>query len=83
MITNVILTILAGLVSWLASLLPQWSLHLPGTFLAVISMLKSFDWLLPVSETLTCSAIIVTAVGLSQGIKWSVKLIDWIADVLP
>ena len=83
MIIDALLKILKALVQWVIATRPPWEVHLPQGVTQTFSMLKGFDAILPVSETLACILLIVGLLGVFSTVKWSIKIIDWIADVIP
>ncbi len=83
MVTDAMLSILNSLLSWGRGLLPSWSVSLPPFITSLIAQLKTLDGILPVTEVLSVLALYVTLVGAFSGVKWTIKVIDWIADVIP
>ena len=83
MIIDALLNILHGLLSWLISVRPVWEVHLPGSVGSLIGALKGFDQILPVTETCTCVALMTTLFLATTGFKWFIKIVDYVADVIP
>lgn len=83
MITEALLRILQWVLQILHTLLPEWTPEIPDGIGDVMQFLLAFDAVLPVSETLSVAAISVGAVGAFVGLKWLIKLVDWIMDVIP
>lgn len=83
MVTEVLLNMLSGLIGWVNSVCPSWEVHLPTPVTSIVSSVLAYNDVLPISETLTCCGLVITAVVALLGFKWSIKLVDWIADVLP
>ena len=83
MITDALLVLLNTLLGWGVALLPSWSMSLPAQLADVLSQIRAYDDIMPVTETLSCVGLMGTLVALYSGVKWTIKLIDWVADVLP
>jgi hypothetical protein len=83
MIIDALLAIVGGLIGWLVSLLPEWQVDLPPGGDQLLGLLRSVNWFLPVSEIMVCLSLFLSLlVGMTVW-KWSLKIVDWIADVLP
>lgn len=83
MLVEFLLDILQAVIDAVIHLRPSWTMELPEGTNQVIAILKQFNSLLPVTETLACLALYVGLVGSMNVWKWTIKLIDWIADVIP
>lgn len=83
MITDKLMQLLDGLLTWALSVRPSWDVHLPAGVTGVIQFLLGLDAILPVSEVLLILSLTVSLVVALTSWKWSVKLVDWIADVIP
>jgi hypothetical protein len=83
MIVDALLGLVNTLLGWGRGLLPSWSISLPSFVTNIVAQLKTVDGILPVTEVLAVLSLYVTLVGAFSGVKWTVKLIDWIADVIP
>lgn len=83
MVIDLLLQVLHALVAWFNGIRPAWDVTLPPGVNNLIGMLKGFDQVLPVSEIMTCLTLLLTLLAAFTTVKWSVKLIDWIADVIP
>jgi uncharacterized membrane protein len=82
-ITDVMLRIIATLIDWLFAVLPAWSVSLPAGVTTAVRFVLSYDAYLPVSETLLVISLTVGCIMAVQGVKWTIKVIDWVADVIP
>jgi hypothetical protein len=82
-ITDAMLKIIATLIDWILGLLPPWQVSLPAGVTTALRFVLSYDAYLPVTETLTVVSLFVGCVMAVQGFKWSVKVVDYIADVIP
>jgi hypothetical protein len=83
MITDILLQLFAGVIDWGLSQLPTWSCSLPSGVSTVVATAKAFDAYVPVTEVLACVALAATLVVALQAWKWVIKIIDWIADIIP
>lgn len=83
MIVDAFLTFLSGLTSWVVSVRPSWTLSLPSGVASLVTWLYGLDSVLPVTEAVTVLGSVVTLVAAMNLWKWSVKIVDWVADVLP
>ena len=83
MITELLLDLVSFVLGVFLTLLPEWTIPLPSGLETAISWLKGFDEILPVTEGLQVASLCVGYVAISQGVKWTVKVIDWIMDVIP
>lgn len=83
MITNALLTFLNNLLSWVMNVRPSWSMTLPSGVASTASFLLAYDNILPITEIFVVIGGLVTLVTALVTFKWAVKIIDWIADVLP
>lgn len=82
MIIDALLALLHGILQTVNTLLPGWNFTLPQ-FNQLIQMLLFYDSILPVHEALAVIGItIYLEVGFT-GTKWSIKVIDYICDVIP
>ena len=83
MIINALLDIMHGLIAWIIANRPAWDVHLPDGVQTLISALKGFDNFLPVTETFTVIAARVALFAATTGVKWTIKVVDYVADVIP
>lgn len=61
----------------------EWGLTLPASVHAFISMMLSYDDLLPISDVMGAGGATFLVFTTSWGVKILIKVADWIADVIP
>ncbi len=83
MVTDALLDVLNSFLTWVVSVRPTWEVHLPGPVATFISWGKTFDGYLPISEGVTCVLLLLGLVGVMTAWKWTIKLVDWVMDVIP
>ena len=83
MITTLLLNIANLLIQWFLTARPVWLPTVPPSVTTVISFYRAYDNLLPMGETLTCVGLTCAGVLAFVAFKWSVKIVDWVADVIP
>ncbi len=83
MITNAFLDFLSGLMQWVSSVRPSWTMSLPTALTDLITTIRAYDAFIPVTEGLTIVGLFCTCVAAVQGFKWTIKIVDWIADIIP
>lgn len=86
MITDALLLLVNILVNWLIVVRPEWDMSIDNENQQIhwaFTWIHGLDPYLPVTETFVCLAAMITLVVALQGWKWVVKLVDWIADVIP
>lgn len=82
MITTGLLVLLKGLVDFLITIRPAWEVHFPA-MTGIVAFWKGYDDLVPITEGLQCLSIYIVGFQAVHGFKWQLKLMDWIADVIP
>lgn len=83
MITTTLLNITNLLIGWFLSGRPVWQPTVPPSVSTLISFDLAYDSLLPINEMLTCIGLICTLLIAMVTLKWGVKIVDWVADVIP
>lgn len=83
MITNLFLDIIKALCGFIISVLPPFSVHLPDAAKSLVGFLMGFDAILPVTETVTVCTLVGGLVAALSLVKWTIKIVDYIADVIP
>lgn len=83
MITDLLLRILNVFIGLVVGLLPDWDWTLPAIVTEAVSRVKAWDAVFPITETFTCLTVAVTFVAAMVGWKWTIKVVDWIADIIP
>lgn len=83
MITEAFLKILSALLDWLVSIRPTWDIHLPSAVGDFVATVMAYNDIVPVGEVMLIVSLSVGAMLALQLWKWTVKLVDWIADVIP
>jgi hypothetical protein len=82
-ITNALLDILNTVIDWIITVRPTWTMTLPTGVTGFVSTVLSYDEYVPIHEGLNCIYLTCTVITALQGWKWTVKLVDWIMDVIP
>lgn len=83
MITEALVRLVTVLLEGVDAVLPDWDWSLPSGVKQLLGYVLSCDSWLPMSELLTVVGVMLSATVAYVGFKWLVKLIDWIADVIP
>ena len=83
MITSALLSIVNTLIAWFLAARPVWQPTLPPSVASLIAFSEAFDKLLPINECLTVTALMGTGLTTFLTLKWGVKIVDWVADVIP
>lgn len=83
MITNLLLDVLHYLLQGLIAVLPAWAVNIPDTVSTLINTFLAYNALLPAVECMTVMTLFLTLGGAVSGLKWAVKVIDYIADIIP
>ena len=83
MVTDTLLDLMQQMFTWAASLRPQWQMTLPPAIHDVVAEGMAVDGLLPIHEVFTVLSSLLLLLSVAQIYKWSIKLIDWIADIIP
>lgn len=83
MIVEALLKVLSSLIDWLVSVRPTWDVHLPPAVTNFVATVLAYDDIVPIGEVLLICSLLVSAMLAMQLWKWTVKLVDWIADVIP
>lgn len=83
MLTNALIGAVDQLLSWIISVRPAWNFTLPGSVQSAISDMLALDNILPVGEFFQVLAVVGSLFTVLLTLKWGVKLVDYIADVLP
>lgn len=83
MITDALLNILKAVIEWVISVRPSLDIDPPAGAGEVFGRMKGFDAVVPVTETLVVVGVVVFVVGGLLLWKWTIKLVDWIAAVIP
>lgn len=83
MVTDLCLAVMNLFLSWVLYTLPEWELALPAGFKDLVATLRGLDGVLPVSEVFLCMGIGGSLFVAMLGFKMTIKVIDWIADVIP
>ena len=83
MIIDWCLNLCRSLIDWVITTRPAWEMHMPSGVESVVSFVLAYNDVLPINETLICVSGTVSVVMAVQLWKWTVKLVDWIMDVIP
>ena len=84
MLTDALLDLLRNLISWFVSGMPQWNNAMQtGEFQHLMQWLRTCDLIVPVHETVLGLTMYASLVYGVVAIKWTIKIVDWVADVIP
>jgi len=83
MLTDFLLNTFAVAIDWLIGVRPPWDIALPDGLIQFVTQCVSWDWIFPVHEIFIMLGIAITGFSAIFGVKWAVKLSDWIADIIP
>lgn len=83
MIVDALLHLLANVIHFAAQALPSWTMHLPSGVTDFVRTMLNFEPFFPVQETFEIIAALVTLTLGFIAFKWTIKCVDWVADVLP
>ena len=83
MITDLLLDVLHLLLVATVALLPTWTLAIPANLTTLVNTALAYDELLPIHECLAALTAFLYLGGATSGFKWAIKVIDYIADVIP
>lgn len=83
MITNLLLDIVKTLCDFIVAALPSFSVSLPPSMLAFCSWIMNFNAWFPVLDTLILCSLTANIVALVSAVKWTIKVVDYIMDVIP
>lgn len=83
MITDALLVLLNWIITGFMALRPAWEPTIPASVGSVVRMMMGLNELLPVNEIMLCLAMLGAGITAFVTWKWVVKLIDWVADVIP
>lgn len=78
MITDALLSLMAGFINGIVSLLPDWTMTLPPYLGDVVRWGNVLDVWAPIHESLTCALLYLTYVGGMFTWKMGIKVVDWI-----
>lgn len=83
MIMDLLIQLFVNSLGAMFALLPEWSWELPPSIGALISSVMTFDDILPISEALAGGSLLFGTFAVIITAKWVIKIIDWIADIIP
>ncbi len=83
MVVGWFLDALKALLDWLVSIRPSWDISLPQGAVGLVDAVQAWDVYIPVHEALEVAGLFLTYVVVMNSWKWGVKVVDWVADVLP
>jgi hypothetical protein len=83
MITDALLNILLALVGGIWSIVPEWDLTIGDQPEFLASWLTQWNAFVPVTELFQISGLVSGVFLAFVGIKMVIKVVDWIADVIP
>ena len=83
MLIDFMLKILDSLITWVISIRPAWEVHLPSGVQSFVATMMAFNGVVPIAEVMLIISLLVGVVFAMQIWKWTIKVVDWIADVLP
>jgi len=83
MVIDFLLNMMKTLMQSIIATRPAWSWSLPSSISDAIGYLRQFDTILPVTEIMTCCGLSATLFAVMNGWKYIIKVVDYIADVIP
>ena len=83
MIITLLMGYVDGFINLFLTLRPSWQPTLPPSVSSLIGFDLAYDNLLPINEMLTCAVAYIGLMLTMVGFKWIIKLIDWVADIIP
>ena len=83
MIVTALITLLSTFVNGFLATRPPWVFTFPASVVQTMQFLFGMDNIIPVSETCICALASITMFFTMSTTKAGVKVIDWIADVIP
>ena len=83
MITSTLLNIMNLMIGWVIAARPVWTPTLDPSISAAIGFAKAYNTFFPVLYSFTLVGLLATLFTATLTIKYSFKLADWVADIIP
>lgn len=83
MLTDQLLQFLLAIVAGIWSLVPAWTITPGSGWEGAVGDFARWNKLAPCTELFAVLAGVVAVFGVTVVLKWVIKVIDWIADVIP
>ncbi len=83
MITTFFINLGNSMLQWFLSQRPDWSPQLPSGVAQLIAFAESYDNMFPINECLAILGVLCTGVLVFVVVKWGVKLVDWVTNLIP
>lgn len=83
MIIDLCLAVVGAALGLVLGLLPSWSFSVPQPVRDLFDMLQGLDDLFPVSSSFWCLIAWCFLTTAFVTVKWAIKVVDYIADVIP
>lgn len=83
MIIEALFAIFTACLNAFIVLRPEWDPELPENIARGILFVRNWDAIMPASELMICCSITLAGFAAVFVWKWLIKLIDWIADIIP
>jgi hypothetical protein len=83
MITTFFINLGNSMLQWFLSQRPAWDPQLPDGVSQFIAFAESYDNIFPVNECLAVLGTLTTGVLVFVIVKWGVKLVDWVTNLIP
>lgn len=83
MIVDALIWLLNKIIQGFLLLRPEWTPTLPDSVKVAVRSMMALNEILPISEVLACVSLLGAGILAFVCWKWVVKLIDWVADVIP
>ena len=83
MLIDALLYLFNAILKGFLLLRPDWQPQLPDSVEKVVASAMALNEILPVTEVFACVSLLGTGIIAFVTWKWVVKLLDWIADIIP
>ncbi len=83
MIIDLLLQFLLTLAQGIFGLLPAWEWPIPPEVALFVNWITGFNLFAPINELMAVTAVSATAFGAMIALKGVLKIVDWIADIIP
>ena len=83
MIISTLIQLFIIVLQGVTSARPPWVFQLPASVIQTSQYMFSLDNVIPVSETFACATATFALFLVFNFTKWGIKVIDWVADIIP
>jgi len=83
MITDALLNIFLAALNWAWGLLPAWDVPVPPEIAALVSELSKWNKIVPFAELMLITGLFASVFGAVVAFKAIIKVVDWVADIIP